>query len=92
MPTKSSQKYRGYTIRKHGDRWMVLPPKDSWGQGAWTVATVTEAKRTIDDNERPNPATTGRKVKGGRAITVKNFTGTITRMNSGAVVIRGRKK
>ena len=34
----------------------------------------------------------GRKVKGGRAISVKNFTGTITRKNDGTVIIRGRKK
>ena len=34
----------------------------------------------------------GRKVKGGRAISLRNFTGTVTRKNDGSVIIRGRKK
>lgn len=33
----------------------------------------------------------GRKVKNGRAVTLKNFTGTITRLAGGAVHIHGRK-
>lgn len=32
----------------------------------------------------------GRKVKGGRAVTLRNFTGTITRKANGQVVIRGK--
>jgi hypothetical protein len=32
----------------------------------------------------------GRKVKGGRAVTLKNFSGTVTRKANGQVVIRGR--
>ncbi len=39
-----------------------------------------------------NPMPVGRKVKGGRAVSVKNFTGTITRKNDGTVIIRGRKR
>lgn len=45
------------------------------------------------DKKKGNPMpVVGRKVKGGRAISVKNFTGTITRKNDGTVIIRGRKE
>ena len=32
----------------------------------------------------------GHKVKGGRSVSLKNFTGTVTRKSNGQVVIRGR--
>lgn len=34
----------------------------------------------------------GRKVKGGRAVSLKNFSGTVTRKANGQVVIRGRSR
>ena len=45
--------------------------------------------------ERLNPASVkGRKVKGGRAVTLRNFTGTIVKKSDGTVGIlgRGRRK
>jgi hypothetical protein len=36
------------------------------------------------------PRVKGRKVKGGRAVTLKNFTGTIVRKSDGQVEILGR--
>ena len=40
-----------------------------------------------------NPAKSkGRKVKGGRAVSLRNFTGTITQKANGQVVIRGKGK
>lgn len=41
-------------------------------------------------NRSPLPEP-GRKVKGGRAISLKNFTGTVTRKKDGSVLIRGRR-
>ena len=38
---------------------------------------------------RRNPAAKGRKVKGGRAVTVRNFTGTVVRKSEGTVEILG---
>lgn len=34
----------------------------------------------------------GRKVKGGRAVSLRGFTGTVTRKANGQVVIRGRSR
>lgn len=40
-----------------------------------------------------NPAKVkGRKVKGGKAVSLKNFTGTVIRKTNGQVVISGRGK
>ena len=39
---------------------------------------------------RGNPSVKGRKVKGGRAVTLKNFTGTVVRKSNGQVLIQGR--
>jgi len=40
--------------------------------------------------KQKNPA--GRKVKGGRAVSLRNFTGSVVRMSNGQVVIRGKGK
>lgn len=43
--------------------------------------------------KRTNPARVkGRKVAGGRAVSLKNFTGSVIRKSNGQVVIRGRGK
>ena len=34
----------------------------------------------------------GRKVKGGRAVSLRNFSGTITKKRNGQVVIKGRSR
>lgn len=39
---------------------------------------------------RANPSVKGRKVKGGRSVTLKNFTGTIVKKSDGTVDILGR--
>lgn len=57
------------------------------GQSKWVTRPIPS------DKKKGNPMpVAGRKVKGGRAVSVKNFTGTITRKNDGTVIIRGRKK
>lgn len=57
-----------------------------WFVGAHglTGARITKAPL------RDNPAF--RKVKGGRAVSLKDFTGTVTQKNDGTVLIRGRKR
>jgi hypothetical protein len=47
-------------------------------------------KKYLGSLKNPAPKTKGRKVKGGRAVTLKGFTGTVTRKANGQVVIRGK--
>lgn len=50
--------------------------------------------RTIQAERLNPPRVKGRKTKGGRAVTLKNFTGTIVKKSDGTVQIvgRGRRK
>lgn len=57
-----------------------------WFVGSNGLAGARITKATV----RGNPAF--RKVKGGRAVSLKNFTGTVTQKSDGSVLIRGRKK
>jgi hypothetical protein len=55
-----------------------------------TRARVSAAlKKYMAGLKNPSKAK-GRKVKGGRAVTLKNFSGTVTRKANGQVDIRGR--
>ena len=48
---------------------------------------------TVEVASTPPPQMNpGRKVKGGRAVSLRNFTGTVTRKSNGSVIIRGRNR
>ncbi len=67
-------------IVKDGGRWWHLAVED----GKWVLGPESEQGPT-----RENP---GRKVKGGRAVSLKNFTGRVIRKSNGQVQIIGRGK
>jgi hypothetical protein len=55
--------------------------------------TREEIKRVLTHMKKQNPPKVkGRKVKGGRAVSLKNFTGTIVKRANGTVQILGRGK
>ena len=53
-PEKDRLVYRGWVIKKRGDKWDVRPPRDISHSldGGWTADTVAQAKREIDESER----------------------------------------
>ena len=49
-------------------------------------------KKYMRSLKNPAPKVKGRKVKGGRAVSLKNFTGSVIRKSNGQVLIRGKAK
>lgn len=80
--TMRSSKRRKHTIKKSFEgTGRSAESLLAWGPGSkWRRANLPRAK--------------GRKVKGGRAVSLRNFTGTIVRKSDGTVNIlgRGRKR
>ena len=54
--------------------------------------TREEIKRVLTHMKPNPPKVKGRKVKGGRAVSLKNFTGTIVKRANGTIQILGRGK
>lgn len=93
--------YRYRVAKGRGGYVLVLQqklPGMSWETvKSSTYATRAEAidngKYMLNAWKRSNPPRVkGRKTKGGRAVTLKNFTGTIVKKSDGTVQIVGRGK
>ena len=69
--------------------WDVTPSKRRNPSKRKTRKRVSSALKKWMAKVKPNP---GRKVKGGRAVSLRNFTGSVVRMSNGQVVIRGKGK
>jgi hypothetical protein len=61
------------------------------GASSADISAIRKA-RSPKWGKLPNPSRIGHKVKGGRAVTLHNFTGSIIRKSNGQVVIKGRGK
>ncbi len=63
----------------------------AYSEHATLAGAISRARANHKRAARSNPARVkGRKVKGGRSVTLKNFTGTVVRKSDGRVEIRGK--
>ncbi len=94
----------GYMVYPEGRQFFSLPKARA---AAKKYAKETGDSQRVENNDtgkvvyrtnpgrRGNPAAKvvkGHKSKAGRGFSLKNFTGTITKLRNGGVLIRGRKK
>ena len=77
--------YTGKVIARYRNGIQTNPAKRSASK------RVSSALKKYLHSLKGNPAK-GRKVKGGRAVSLKNFTGTVTRTSRGQVQIRGKAR
>lgn len=81
-----------YEIRwKRGELYDVA---DNAFMARTIAAKARKEEKEYYSPSRRNPfrKVKGRKVKNGRAVTLKNFTGTITRLAGGVIHVHGKKK
>lgn len=71
----------------------IRASKKRWLKRGHTREEITRLIKSELKHKNP-PRVKGRKTKGGRAVTLKNFTGTIVKKSDGTVQIvgRGRRK
>ena len=94
---KALKKYvRGNASIRRSKKHMKSLLRKHWpGLSKAARAREHEEITQILKSKKANPARVkGRKVKGGRAVTLRNFTGTIVKKSDGTVGIlgRGRRK
>jgi hypothetical protein len=77
---------RGHTYTNH---WVQPNPSKRKKKKSASKRMSSALKKWLGTQKNPGK---GRKVKGGRAVTVRNFSGTIVRKTNGQVVIHGRGK
>lgn len=87
-----------YRVHYKDGQTITMDARDAGKRAAAKLEKALRSGQTrgiVRSFEKLNPSRVkGRKVKGGRAVTLKNFTGTVVRKANGQVQIvgKGRKK